>query len=411
MTTAATPGTATAAAPPTVGGHRAWWPAAAFVALAVVLGVTMWQSSVHLDPAEAGLQSRVHLEHGDEVLAPWLFWDGGAHHDIAEHGYTDADVEVFEAGGEARVAYFPGYPLAVRALSVVVGDAALAEVLVTFLAGLALAVVLHRWFVRHLDGPSARFATLAVLLFPWAFFLVGAGYGDALFILCAVGAFSLLEADRPVAAGLVGAVASGTRFVGVAVVLGLVVLAAERRGALGRQGWRPTLDRSRLRPRDHGVLLAASGIVAYAVFCWVRYGDPLAFSTAQSGWNQGAGPRTWFKVLFFDLALHDSDHFFVLRLAAQGVVLLLFCAAIPAVWRRFGPGYGTYTLVSLGLPAIGSAAFASQGRYVLAAFPVFALLGAWLADRRPVPRAGYLVASGVALLLVTSWWGRGYWMG
>lgn len=411
MTSAATTGPEPAAEDPAACRGRAWWPAAVFVALAAVLGVTMWQSSVRLAPAEAGLQSRVTLAHGDEVLGPWLYWDGGANYDIAQNGYTDADVEVFEDGGEARVAYFPGYPLAVRGLSLLVGDVALAEVLVTFLAGLALVSLLHGWFAAHLDRAAARLATLAVLLFPWAFFLVGAGYGDALFLLFAVGAFRLLEDDRPVAAGVVGALASGTRFVGVAVIIGLAVLAAERRGALGWHRWRPTLDRTRLRRADYGVLLAGGGLVAYAAFCWIRYGDPVAFSTAQAGWNQGAGPRTWFKQLFLELVLHDPDRFFVLRLAAQGVVLLLFCAAIPAVWRRFGPGYGTYTLVSLALPAIGSAAFASQGRYVLAAFPVFALLGAWLAERRPAQRAGYLVASGAALLLVTSWWGRGYWMG
>jgi hypothetical protein len=392
------------------GGAAVRW-ALAFIGLAAALTITVWQSSVHLAPAEAGLQERIAVSHGDAVLGPWLFWDAGYHADIADHGYTDADVAVFKAGGEAHVAFFPGYPLVVRAIAALVGDIGLAEVLSTFLAGLALAVVLHRWYSSRLAPAGARCATLATFLFPWAFFFVGAGYGDAMFVLCAVGAFALLEDDRPMAAGALGAIASGTRFVGVAVILGLVVRAAERRGALRIDGWRPRLDRSKLRPADHGVLLAGSGLLAYVAFCWVRYGDPLAFSTAQRGWNQDAGPRTWFKLTLIDQVLHNPDQFFVLRLVAQGAVALVFCAAVPAVWRRFGAGYGIYTTVALALPVIGSAAFASQGRYVLAAFPVFALLGEWLA-RVPRPRMiGYLATSGATLLLMTSWWGRGYWMG
>lgn len=387
------------------------WAAGAFVALALVLGVTMWQSSVHLDPAEAGLVERVTLRHGDEVLGPWLFWDGKAHGDIAENGYTDADVQVFKARGESRVAFFPGYPAVVRAASVVTRDVALAEIVATFFAGLALVLVLHSWLRSRLDPGAARAAVFAFLLFPWAFFVVGAGYGDALFIVLAVSAFVLLERDRPLAAGLVGAGATATRFVGVAVLLGLAVRAAERRGALEwRDGW-PRLDRSKLRSVDHGVLLAAIGLVGYATFCWVRYGDPVAFLTAQRGWNQASGPRTWFKHLFFDLVLHHPDRFFVLRLAVQGVVLLVFLGAVPAVWRRLGAGYGTYTLVVLALPAIGSAAFASQGRYTLAAFPVFALLGEWLTRISGAKRVAYLGCSGLALLVVASFWGRGYWMG
>lgn len=386
------------------------WVALAFVALALVLGVTVWQSSAHLGPAEAAFEGRVHLRHGDDVLGPWLFWDASYYAQIADHGYTAADVEVFESGGGASVAFFPGYPLAVRAVSTLVGDTALALILVTFLSGLALSVVLHGWFAGRLAPDSARLATAATFLFPWAFFLVAAGYSEALFVLSAVGAFALLDDDRPLAAGAVGAIASGTRFVGVALIVGLAVRAAERRGALSFEGWRPRLELSRLQRADAGVLLSASGLGAFMVLSWVRYGQPLAFSTAQTGWNQGAEPRTWFKLRLVDQILHNPDHFFVIRLVVQGAVALIFAAAIPAVWRRFGAGYGTYTALALGLPMIGSAAFASHGRFVLVLFPVFGVLGEWLAGQPRARAWTYLTVSGGLLVAVTSFWARGYWM-
>lgn len=391
--------------------RRPLWPVAAFLLVAVVLVLTVWQSAERLTPGEAGLGPRPTMTHGDGVLGPWLIWDAGVYETIADHGYEPSDVDTFDAGGEARVAFFPGYPRLVGAVSTLTGDTATSLMVVTFAAGLGLALVLHRWFLERVGAEAARWALWSVLLFPWGYFLVATGYGDALFLLCAVGAFRLLEHDRPVAAGVLGAVATVTRPVGVALVIGLVVRAAERRCALSVDGWRPRLDVRRLRRCDVGVLLAASGLLGYMAFCWVRYGDPVAFSTAQRGWNQANGPRTWFKLELIDLVLHSTDTFFVLRLVLHGAVLLVFCAAIPAVWRRFGAGYGAYTAVALLMPAVGSAAFASQGRYVLAAFPVFALLGERLstADRR---RAGaYLGGSAVALLVVASFWGRGYWMG
>jgi hypothetical protein len=48
---------------------------------------------------------------------------------------------------------------------------------------------------------------------------------------------------------------------------------------------------------------------------------------------------------------------------------------------------------------------------VLAAFPVFALLGEWLARQPPGRTIAYLATSGGALLAMTSFWARGYWMG
>lgn len=392
--------------------RRGWTPALwAYLGVAAALALTVWLSSAHLRHAEEGLEPRsTTLRHGDEVLGPWLYWDTKYYVAIAEHGYTAADVEVFRDGGETTAAFFPLYPAVVRVVSEVVGETGLALVLVTFGSGLALALGLYGWFSEQLGRPAAGWALAAILLFPWSFFLVGAGYPEALFLLLAVSAFVLVERDRPVLAGVAGALAALTRVVGVGVAVGLALRLAERRGALSFDGWRPRLDHTKLHRGDWGVLLATSGLGAWMAFCWVRYGDPLAFSTAQRGWSQGFGPRSWLKLGLFDQLLNNSDRFFVLRLVLQGLVMLLFCAAIPAVWRRFGAGYGAYTLIVLALPMLGSANFASNGRFVVMAFPTFALVGERLAAQ-PLRMARAAVgASGMLLLVAASFWGRGYWM-
>lgn len=388
------------------------WATLLYVGVAICLMVVVWQSSEHLSQREAGLTARTTLAHGDHVLGPWLFWDAGAYTDIAEHGYTTADVQTFHDGGEARVAFFPGYPMAVRAVSAVLGDTPTALIVVTLGAGLLLSFVVFRWFERHVASErGARLAFVALLLFPWAYFLVATGYSDALFLLLAVGAFLLLEDDRPVMAGLVGALASATRIVGVAVVIGLILRALERREAIERDGWRVRIVARRLRARDLGVLMSGIGLLSYMGYCWSRYGDPFAFSTAQRGWGSPRGIDTWIKRPLFDMILHLPDTWFVLRLVLQGLVGLAFLAAVPAVWRRHGRAYGTYTLLVVALPLLGASAFQSGGRHMLAAFPVFALLGESMTAWSPRRVRAWMIASGLALVAWASFWSRGYWMG
>ena len=61
----------------------------------------------------------------------------------------------------------------------------------------------------------------------------------------------------------------------------------------------------------------------------------------------------------------------------RALVALLFAAAIPFVWRRFGAAYGLYMLLNLYLP-LSSGAFEGLGRYCSVLFPAFI----WLASIR-----------------------------
>ena len=74
--------------------------------------------------------------------------------------------------------------------------------------------------------------------------------------------------------------------------------------------------------------------------------------------------------------------YFVVTLVVQAAVCLAFIAAVPAVTRRFGRGYGIYVLATALIPAFSTADFMGVGRYLLPAFPVFELVGASLERRR-----------------------------
>jgi len=369
-----------------------------FLGVAAVLFVVMGAVAPHLPEASSPELSPPFT--GPSWLAGWAQWDSGWYHRIASDGYA------LVVGQQSTVAFFPAYPLVVRAVAVVGGDVYVAGIAVTLVAGLTVAALLLTWLRSRLSPPATWTALLAFLLFPYAFYLYGVVYADALFVAALLGAFLLLESDRPLLAGLAGAVATAARPVGVVLVLALAVRALERRGAFEGDG---LVDWRRARWADVGVLVSVLGLGAWCVYLWSRFGDPLAFASAQAAWDQAAGPETWLKFQFFrDIADLRSPRAWVLFMAHPVLTLGAACL-LPRVFRRFGVGYGVYATLLIGLSALSTKNFFGMARYLLAAFPVFAVLGELLVDR-PALRRVVLPAGGVGLVALTAVFGTGYYV-
>lgn len=377
------------------GPPRGWQAVAVFAGVAAVLYLVMGAVAPLL-PEASGLRLAPPFT-GPDWLAGWAQWDSGWYRQIAVEGYS------YVVGQQSTVAFFPAYPLAVRAARVVVDDAYVAGIAVTFLAGAGVAALMAGWLRARLSPPAAWTALLAFLLFPYAFYLYGVVYADALFIAAVLAAFLLLDSDRPALAGLAGAVATAARPVGVVVVAGLVILALERRGGL-----RP-FDLRRLRPVDAGVLLSLLGLGAWCLYLWSRFDDPLAFAGAQAAWDQGAGPETWLKFQFFrDMADLRSPRAWVLFMAHPLLTVAAACL-LPRVYRRFGAGYAVYAGLLIGVSALSTKNFFGMARYLLAAFPCFAVFGELLVERPAVRRLA-LPASGAGLVVLTAIFGTGYYL-
>lgn len=391
-----TPGGVPAPAEP----PRAWQAVAVFLGVAGVLYLVMGTVAPHL-PEASGPRLAPPFT-GPEWLAGWAQWDSGWYRQIATEGYA------YMVGQQSTVAFFPAYPLVVRAARALVDDAYVAGIIVTLLAGAGVAALFATWVRARLSPPAAWAALLSLLLFPYAFYLYGVVYADALFIAALLGAFLLLESDRPLLAGLAGAVATAARPVGVVLVVALVVLALERRGALRplRQG---LVDWRRVRWADAGVLVSLLGLGAWCLYLWSRFDDPFAFAGAQAAWDQGAGPETWLKFQFFrDVADLRSPRAWILFMAHPVLTVGAACL-LPRVFRRFGAGYGVYATLLIGVSALSTKNFFGMARYLLAAFPCFAVLGESLAARPAVRRLA-LPASGVGLAALTAIFGTGYYL-
>jgi hypothetical protein len=313
-----------------------------------------------------------------------------------------------------------------------------------------VSVLFYRWCLLRLSPPSARLAVILLLTYPYAWYLFGAVYADALFVLCVLGAFLLIEHDHPISAGLVGAVATAARPIGVGVVLSLVVVALEHRGAIAI----PSLDRwrrrppgaglaelaepaepergggwiqlrlSRLRGIDAGVLMSASGLLAWCVYLRNRWDDPLLFVHIEAvpGWDQGQAPNTWLKISWLQYLHHVpeyvvdhvsrwNDLVYALDISFQGLLVIGALLLLPLVVYRIGWPYALFVLVTVVIPSFATKDWQGAGRYLLGAFPVFAALADWLVEPdRPRLRIAAVAAGAAALVVLTSAYARGWYL-
>jgi hypothetical protein len=336
-------------------------------------------------------------------------WDTGWYWYIAKEGYWYGG-----PGIQSPVAFFPAYPFTMRLAALVIGDELWAGVLITFACGIGAVVLFHRWSRDLLGEATARVAVLLLVLYPFAFYLFGVVYSDALFLLAALAAFSFVERGHPWLAGVAGAVATAARPVGVALVVGLVLVALERRGVLERGRLVPVPRLRRLDWRDLGVLVSLAGLGAYCVLLWRRFDEPFAFSKVgdAEGWARKLTFDGVIKLDFWRIMAEPELSAAHVGLALQGLLTVGALILVPFIVHRLGWGYGAYTAAVVLIPAVTSKDFIGMGRYVLVAFPVFAVVGDVLVRRR-VPRGvlvGVLACSAFGLVLMHSLFSRWYFL-
>lgn len=283
-------------------------------------------------------------------------WDGDWYLGIAGSGYPAEVPAGSGPAAQSTIAFFPGYPLAVRAASTVTGLApATSGILVSMGAGALAAAVL--WFlVRRLDGEEA--ATRSVAL--WAFFpgafVLSMVYSEGLFLLCATVCLLALLEKRWIAAGAAAALGGAVRPNGIVLAACCLwaAAAAVRRGGSWKALAAPAL--------------APLGLAAHVVFLARHTGDALAWVHAQQrGWGQGidfglAAARSTARVVAHPL----GD----LNLLVSTLTLAVAAAAGYLLWRWRPPLVLAIYSAGMVLPFVLSHAYYFSPRSVLAAFPL-----------------------------------------
>ena len=335
----------------------------------------------------------------DPLLAPLARWDAVWYLRVADSGYGDSS---------PRAAFFPLYPLLVRATAAPLGGSnaallvgAYAVSLAAFLAALFL---LHRLTELELGRRLARPALLLLALFPAALYF-GAPYSESLFLLLAVGAFYAARTGRWAWAGACAGLASATRSAGLLLAIPLVLL------------WWSSRPR---RARDAAwILLAPLGLAAYAAWLGLAEGDALRFLDVQEAWSReltvplagawdglvaaldgarqlASGSRT---PVYFEAAGGDPFRIAAINLMLFATLVFAVVACVGVV-RRLPRAYGAWVGASLVLPLsfpVTPQPLMSLPRFVAVLFPIFMWLAVVCDERRSTDLVAGAFAVGLGL--------------
>lgn len=316
-------------------------------------------------------------------------WDATLLRSIAQYGYFGGPGGV--PAHPHQAAFFPGYPLALAAVHLVVRNWVAAELLLSFAAGCVAVIALAR-----LAGD--RRAVLFLLLAPASVFLM-VGYSEALFLAFAVPAWLAAARGRWVLAGGLGFLAAFTRPDGLFLLAALGVMALTRPGGV-----------SRARALA-GVAPAGLAPLLYEAFLFSKTHRWSAWLDAnRDGWGlRYVGPWQSLKTSYWGAWQHPYSAEFGFMEQLEIVCLAVMLAATVGFVVRWQWAEAVYC--GLAVVALGTSTwYQSVPRTLLVLFPVWvALAGA--ARRRPWVGALYVAVSGPLAVLVAAMYLGGAWAG
>lgn len=290
-------------------------------------------------------------------LALWQRFDANWYTSIAEYSYG------IIPGDHA---FPPLFPLLIRLLMPVTGNAFLAGLLISHAATLYALKLLYSTFTDMGEKIVARRALAFVLLFPTAFFFFSA-YTESLFLIFVLLSLRCMKIGSWHWAGLWVFFATLTRVQGLALVLPMIYTM-----------WRQP---NFIRTFQHwvGASIAGSGALFYFYFR-ARYATnllPSPASTWEPVWHWSFVPP-WEGYLYAVRTLLSGKFTYIDFL--NWMVTSIFIIVFVAGWKKIPVEYNLFVAASLMIMltrVIETKPLNSMLRYLLTLFPIFFIESDW----------------------------------
>jgi Gpi18-like mannosyltransferase len=192
-------------------------------------------------------------------------WDGKWYKRIATIGYDFAN-----DGEWHSIAFFPLFPLLSRGVMTLGLPFEVAGTIVNNLAFLGAMFVLYLWAEERHGIGVAKWATAVLAWCPFSVYGTVI-YTEGLFLLLTTASLRAFDNRQHARSALWGALATATRPTGITLIPTFFFVA-----------WRER------RPASAYVagLAVGLGLLAFSLYCAIRFGDPLAFAHVQKSWEQ-----------------------------------------------------------------------------------------------------------------------------
>ncbi len=274
-------------------------------------------------------------------------WDGGHYLGIAQFGVSE----------KFQYAFFPFYPLIIRILNQVIQNYQMSAILISGLSAFLGIHLLYKLISKDFDKRIAEKVILTLLFFPTSFYFLTA-YSEGLFFFLVVACFYFLRSHKLFWATIFASLASATRLVGLALVLGLLIEIITTSG-INRKNW--------------FVLLSPVGFLIYCGYLYNHTGDPFYFISAENHWQRYITAPV---ISFWETIKSLSQNGFIEKnfTALLDLIFAIFGVGFAIRTFRFlPPAYSIYSLASVIIPLF-TPTLASMPRFLLPVFPLFILV-------------------------------------
>ena len=345
---------------------------------------------IALDPNSSGEISYNH------IIGGWIGWDGGWYRNIVDNGYW-YDVTAVDA--QFNVVFFPLYPLTIRLVNLIIPKTHWSGLIVSNLSFLIGLIALYQIVLRRFNQTIARHTVLLLATFPFSFYF-STIYSESLFFCTTIVAFFLAQEKKWFWAAFFAALASATRSIGIVVGFGVLLIYIEQNKD---KLYKPTKQLLWI------LFISPIGLLSYAGFLWLRFGNPLLFMTGRdvTGWEKGRGlHELWptihallsrYAILHGSVALLNVLHITVFVVAL--CLLLWFFKQLPwvyAVWSI------TVLIISF------AAGWHGIARYILPIFPFFIAMALFLKKEKYI--LGWSYIQTLLLAMFTIMFSHHYWV-
>jgi hypothetical protein len=325
------------------------------------------------------------------ILQVLTSWDGAWYYQIIRHGYPSSiPPNVTYEMVEARAAFFPAYPMLVRAIDVVLpGGDVFAGVFLNFVLG-ALGIYLVGLLARELfDQRVAYRAMLLVAFFPGSIAL-SLTYSEATLMVTAAACLLMLVRRNWVLAGVLATIGSACRPNGIALSFACAVAALI--AIRERREWR-----SLLAP-----LLSPWGFIGFQLYLKQRTGEWAWFRVQTEAWDEGSS--------FGFTAIKNTVEAIIHPLASPTDIITAVSVftMLALAWmmhrKRLPWPIMTYTIVVLALMVLPSTVTA-RPRFLFTAFPLFISAAAWWPEEHEEAWGLVIAASSAGLVALAGLYG------
>ncbi len=279
-------------------------------------------------------------------------WDAPSYISIATDGYQ-FDGEYLNSG--SFIAFFPLFPVLMSGVSLALKlSVAQSGLIISFLFGLASAVLLYHLVSKWKNMLVGTYAVLLYSFYPFSVFL-SAPYTESLFMFLLLAYIYLMHQSKFLhAAGIIGLASVTKMFGGILGAIYAVTM---------------FFQEDSYRKIFRNLLIASAPFIIFLGFQYIKYGTFFAFMNAQSAnWNQHTvwpweGLYLFVKRMLFDPFAHGFH-------VQSGIMLF---AVLVTLWvsRKSIPKDVWYIGLMCTLFVLTSDNILGIGRYVIICLPLY----------------------------------------